>query len=113
MASVLKSIDQETRLHEKMSRAKQRLPTGGKLISFTCLKKFLYSILWAKMYHVDLDSSTIDLDALLDDANYRSYVMRCCLAKLRCIAATGIKSYFDAENMRQEKLQMTLIDLHT
>ncbi|CAF1185633.1 unnamed protein product [Adineta ricciae] len=114
-ASVLKSIDQESRLHEKMSKAKLRLPTAGKLISFTCLKRFLHSILWSKMFTADLDSSNhnIDLDALGDDMGYRSYVMRCCLSKFRSILTHGIKYYFDAENMRQDKLQMMLIDLHT
>lgn len=115
MASVLKSIDQESRLHEKMSKAKLRLPTTGKLISFTCLKRLLHSILWSKMFHADLDTSNhnSDLDAIMDDNNYRTYVMRCCLSKLRYITSNGIKYYFDAENMRQEKLQMILIDLHT
>ncbi len=114
-ASVLKSIDQESRLHDKMSKAKLRLPITGKLISFTCLKKFLHSILWSKMYHADLDTSNnnIDIDTLIDDINYRGYIMKCCLSKLRFITSNGIKYYFDAENMRQEKLQMMLIDLHT
>jgi hypothetical protein len=98
-----------------MSKAKLRLPIIGKLISFTCLKRFLYSILWSKMFHTDLDTSNLtnDLDTLIDDMNYRTYVMRCCLSKLRFITSNGIKSYFDAENMRQEKLQTMLIDLHT
>ena len=109
---MIKSIDQESRLHDKMSKAKLRLPTTGKLISFTCLKRFLHSILWSKMFHVDLDTSN-DIDTLLDDAQYRAYVMRCCLSKLRYITSSGIKHYFDAENTRQEKLQMVLIDLHT
>lgn len=66
------------------------------------------------MFTADLDSSNhnIDLDALGDDLSYRSYVMRCCLSKFRSILTHGIKYYFDAENMRQEKLQMMLIDLH-
>ena len=64
------------------------------------------------MFHVDLDTSN-DIDTLLDDAHYRTYVMRCCLSKLRYITSSGIKHYFDAESTRQEKLQMTLIDLHT
>lgn len=115
MGSVLKSIDQESRLHEKASKAKLRLPPTGKLISFTCLKRLLHSILWSKMFHADLDTSNhnIDIDTLMDDVNYRSYVMRCCLSKLRYITSNGIKHFFDAENMRQEKLQMILIDLHT
>ncbi len=114
-ASVLKSIDQESRLHDKMSKAKLRLPITGKLLSFTCLKRFLHSILWSKMFHADLDTSNhnIDIDTLIDDINYRTYVMRSCLSKLRFITSNGIKSYFDAENMRQDKLQMMLIDLHT
>ncbi|CAF1370108.1 unnamed protein product [Rotaria magnacalcarata] len=113
-ASILKSIDQESRLHDKMSKAKLRLPTTGKLISFTCLRRFLHSILWPKMFHTDLDASnnSVEIDALIDDMNYRTYVMRCCLSKFRSIASNGIKHYFDAENMRQEKLQMILIDLH-
>lgn len=75
----------------------------------------LNSILWSKMFHADLDSSnhTPDIDALLDDLNYRTYVLRCCLVKLRSISSLGMKHYFDAENMRQEKLQMILIDFHT
>ncbi|CAF0781446.1 unnamed protein product [Adineta steineri] len=114
-ASILKSMDQETRLNEKMSKAKLRLPLTPKLISFTCLKRFLHSVLWSKMFHADLDSSNnnLDIDTLIDDNNYRSYVMRCCLAKFRSITSNGIKYYFDAENMRQDKLQMMLIDLHT
>ena len=98
-----------------MSKAKLRLPTSGKLISFTCLKRFLHSILWSKMFHADLDTSNhnTDIDSLIDDMNYRTYVMRCCLSKFRMITSNGIKHYFDAENMRQEKLQMILIDLHT
>jgi hypothetical protein len=112
-ASVLKSIDQESRLYDKMSKAKLRLPTTGKLISFTCLRRFLHSILWSKMFHSDLDTSNNDIDTLLDDINYRTYIMKCCLSKLRFITSNGIKYYFDAENMRQEKLQMMLIDLHT
>jgi hypothetical protein len=112
IASVLKSIDQESRLHEKMSKAKLRLPITGKLISFTCLKRFLHSILWSKMFHTDLDTSN-DIATLLDDIHYRTYIMRCCLSKLRYITSNGIKYYFDAENTRQEKLQMMLIDLHT
>ncbi|CAF3531820.1 unnamed protein product [Rotaria sp. Silwood1] len=114
-ASILKSIDQESRLYDKMSKAKLRLPTTGKLISFTCLKRFLHSILWSKMFNADLDTSNhnIDIDLLIDDINYRTYVMRCCLSKLRAITSHSIKYYFDAENMRQEKLQMMLIDLHT
>ncbi|CAF3675933.1 unnamed protein product [Rotaria sordida] len=113
-ACILKSIDQESRLYDKMSKAKLRLPTTGKLISFTCLKRFLHSILWSKMFNADLDTSNhnIDIDLLIDDINYRTYVMRCCLSKLRSITSNGIKYYFDAENMRQEKLQMMLIDLH-
>ena len=115
IGSILKSIDQESRLHEKMSRAKLRLPTSGKLISFTCLRRFLHSILWSKMFHTDLDTSNPnnDLETLLDDMNYRTYIMKCCLSKLRYITSMGIKNYFDAENMRQDKLQMILIDLHT
>lgn len=113
MASILKSIDQESRLHDKMSKAKLRLPTTGKLISFTCLKKLLHSILWTKMFHTDLDTSNHEIDELTNDINYRIYIMRCCLSKLRAITSQGIKHYFDAENMRQEKLQMMLIDLHT
>jgi hypothetical protein len=98
-----------------MSKAKLRLPITGKLLSFTCLKRFLHSILWSKMFNADLDSSnhTIDLDTLIDDMNYRTYVMRCCLAKFRSITSNGMRNYFDAENMRQDKLQMMLIDLHT
>ena len=114
-SSILKSIEQESRLHEKMSKAKIRLATGGKLISFTCLKKMLYSILWPKLFYADLDGSVHqpEIDLLTDDVSYRSYVMRCSLGKLRSISSIGIKSYFDAENMRQEKLQMMLIDVHT
>lgn len=98
-----------------MSKAKLRLPSTSKLISFTCLKKLLYSILWPKLFHADLDSSThaIDLETLIEDVSYRTFVMRCCLTKLRAISSLGMKSFFDAENMRQEKLQMMLIDLHT
>lgn len=98
-----------------MSKAKLRLPTTGKLISFTCLKRFLHSILWSKMFYSDLDTSNNnnDFDVMIDDINYRMYVMRCCLSKFRAITSHGIKHYFDAENMRQEKLQMMLIDLHT
>jgi hypothetical protein len=114
-ASVLKSIDQESRLHDKMSKAKLRLPTTGKLISFTCLKRFLHSILWSKMFTADLDTSNhnINIDSLVGEMNYRSYVMRCCLSKFRVITSNSIKYYFDAENIRQDKLQMMLIDLHT
>jgi hypothetical protein len=98
-----------------MSKAKLRLPTSGKLISFTCLRRFLHSILWSKMFNADLDTSNhnIDIDSLIDDMNYRTYIMRCCLSKFRVITSNGIKYYFDAENMRQDKLQMILIDLHT
>ena len=98
-----------------MSRAKLRLPITGKLISFTCLKRFLHSILCFKMFNADFDISNhnIDMDILTDDTNYRTYVMRCCLSKLRSITSSGIKYCFDAENIRQEKLQMMLVDLHT
>jgi len=67
------------------------------------------------MFHADLDSSNhnTDIDTLLDENNYRTYVMKCCLSKLRSILSLGIKNYFDAENMRQEKLQMMIMDLHT
>lgn len=114
-ATIIKSIDQETRLHEKMSRAKLRSTSTSKLISMTCLKKFLQSILWPKLFNADLDVSThgIDIDALIDDQTYRTYVMRCSLSKLKTITTVGIKTFFDAENMRQEKLQMMLIDIHT
>jgi hypothetical protein len=112
---VIKTIEQESRLQEKMSKAKQRLPSTGKLLSFMCLKKCLHSFLWPKLFHVDLDTSnaTIDFDVFSSDQTYRTYVMRCCLSKLRAILSLGIKSFFDAENMRQDKLQMILIDLHT
>lgn len=114
-SSILKSIEQESRLNEKMSKAKLRSSTTSKLISFSCLKRFLHSILWPKLFHADLDTTeqNMELDLLVDDVSYRSYVMRCCLTKLRLISTTGIKSFFDAESMRQEKLQMMLIDLHT
>jgi hypothetical protein len=107
-------VDQESRLHDKMSKAKLRLSIIGKRTSFTCLKRFLHSILWSKMFHADLDISNhnINIDTLIDDINYRAYVMRCCLSRLRSITSNSIKYCFDTENTRQEKLQMMLIDLH-
>lgn len=103
---MLKSNDQESRLHNKMSKAKLTLPIIIKRISFTtCLKRFLYSIIWSKTFHADLDTSNHNI-------NYLIYVIRYCLSKLPSITSNGIKYHFHVDNIRRARLQMMLIGLH-
>ncbi|CAF0743259.1 unnamed protein product [Didymodactylos carnosus] len=131
-------IKLSTQINELFSKRKFR-HSSTKLISFTCLKRLLLTVLTTKVQFddnsnnddsINLDDSTTSIgidrnqrqqnktepnhmDHIRSESEFRMFVLRSLIQKLRSITANGSRYYFDAENVRDERLLSTLTMLHT